>query len=119
MNCIIKNISFVLLIVFMSVQPLWAAGDDSLRITPVVRAVQKTSPAVVNITVTRIVERGISPFGQMFGGQPFDSFFEGFPQQKRKFRAESTGSGVIINGREGLVLTNAHVLSGGVISRSK
>ena len=95
------------------VQPLFAATGDSLRITPVVRAVQRTSPAVVNITVTSIVERGVSPFGQMFGGDSFEFFFDGFPVQKRKYRSESTGSGVIINGRKGLILTNAHVLAGG------
>ncbi|WP_027720266.1 trypsin-like peptidase domain-containing protein [Maridesulfovibrio zosterae] len=95
------------------VQPLFAATGDSLRVTPVVRAVQRTSSAVVNITVTSIVERGVSPFGQMFGGDSFESFFDGFPVQKRKYRSESTGSGVIINGRKGLILTNAHVLAGG------
>lgn len=99
--------------VVMAAQPAMSAGGDSLRMTPVVKAVQKTAPAVVNITVTRIVERGISPFGQMFGGDHFDSFFDGFPARKQKFRSVSTGSGVIINGRRGLVLTNAHVLSGG------
>ncbi len=99
--------------VLMAAQPVFSAPGESLRVTPVVKAVQKTAPAVVNITVTRIVERGISPFGQMFGRDPFDSFFDGFPAQKQKYRSVSTGSGVIINGRRGLVLTNAHVLSGG------
>ncbi len=86
-----------------------------MRVTPVVRAVQNTSPAVVNITVTRIVERGVSPFAQLFrGGDPFEQFFDGGSgMQKRKFRSTSTGSGVIINGSKGFVLTNAHVLAGG------
>ncbi len=87
---------------------------ENLRLTPVVRAVQKTSPAVVNITVARIVERGVSPFAQFFKNDPFDMFFEGGPGgPTRKFKALSTGSGVIINGPKGLVLTNAHVLAGG------
>ncbi|NDV28426.1 trypsin-like peptidase domain-containing protein [Desulfovibrio sp. JC010] len=105
-----------LILVFWAVAvsaPAFAAKDTSLRVTPVVRAVQKTAPAVVNINVTRIVERGVSPFGQMFGGQGFDMFFDGFETRKRKFRSEATGSGVIINGKRGLVLTNAHVLAGG------
>ncbi|CCO22682.1 trypsin-like peptidase domain-containing protein [Maridesulfovibrio hydrothermalis] len=113
MSRLIRILPFILLAVIMAASPGFAAKDDFLRITPVVKAVQKVAPAVVNITVTRIVERGVSPFGQMFGGDPFDSFFEGFPGQKRKFRSVSTGSGVIINGSKGLVLTNAHVLSGG------
>ncbi|SMF37000.1 trypsin-like peptidase domain-containing protein [Desulfovibrio gilichinskyi] len=87
---------------------------ENLRLTPVVRAVQKTSPAVVNITVARIVERGVSPFAQFFKNDPFDMFLEGgVGGPTRKFRALSTGSGVIINGPRGLVLTNAHVLAGG------
>ncbi|WP_419782041.1 trypsin-like peptidase domain-containing protein [Maridesulfovibrio sp.] len=109
---IFRLILFVLLSVAIS-QPVFASRDESLRVTPVVRAVQKTSPAVVNISVTRIVERGVSPFGQMFGDEAFDMFFEGLQTRKRKFRSQSTGSGVIINGRRGLVLTNAHVLAGG------
>lgn len=109
---VLKSFIFALLAVALS-QPCFAAKDNSLRVTPVVRAVQKTAPAVVNINVTRIVERGVSPFGQMFGGQGFDMFFDGFETRKRKYRSQATGSGVIINGRRGLVLTNAHVLSGG------
>ncbi|MFW5500162.1 MULTISPECIES: trypsin-like peptidase domain-containing protein [unclassified Maridesulfovibrio] len=112
MNCVSKILFTALLVVTMA-QPAFAARDNSLRVTPVVRAVQKTAPAVVNISVTRIVERGVSPFGEMFGGQGFELFFDNFPTQKRRYRSQSTGSGVIINGRRGLVLTNAHVLSGG------
>ncbi len=118
MNLVIRNISqffCVLVVLAVSVLPALSAGSDDLRITPVVRAVQNTSAAVVNITVTRIVERGVSPFAQLFrGGDPFDQFFDGGSgMQKRKFRSTSTGSGVIINGSKGLVLTNAHVLAGG------
>ncbi|WP_319763952.1 trypsin-like peptidase domain-containing protein [Maridesulfovibrio sp.] len=107
------KINLIILLALVSIKPVFAENDDSLRRTPVVRAVQKTAPAVVNISVTRIVERGISPFGQMFGGQGFDLFFDGFETRKRKYRSQATGSGVIINGRRGLVLTNAHVLAGG------
>ncbi|WP_432734705.1 trypsin-like peptidase domain-containing protein [Maridesulfovibrio sp. FT414] len=115
MTKVFKYYAAVLLCLSLAVTafPALASGGESLRITPVVRAVQNISPAVVNITVTRIVERGVSPFGQMFGADPFDSFFDEFSARKQKFRATSTGSGVIINGSKGLVLTNAHVLSGG------
>lgn len=113
MTLIARLLFFILSAVALSAIPAQAAQGDSLRVTPVVRAVQKASPAVVNITVNRIVERGISPFSQMFGGNAFDPFFDGFPGGKQKFRSTSSGSGVIINGRQGLVLTNAHVLSGG------
>ena len=106
-----KIILITVLAIFVA-QPCFAAKNDSLRITPVVRAVQKVSPAVVNISVTRIVERGDSPF-KLFGGEAFEMLLEGLPVPQRKYRSQSTGSGVIINGRKGLVLTNAHVLTGG------
>ena len=81
--------------------------DSSPRLTPVVRAVQATAPAVVNITSTHVVERRrISPIDQFFGFGP------GFDQPRRQKRV-SLGSGVIVDGKRGLVLTNAHVIAGG------
>lgn len=81
--------------------------DSSPRMTPVVRAVQATAPAVVNITSTHVVERQrISPMDQFFGFGP------GFDQPRRQKRV-SLGSGVIVDGKRGLVLTNAHVIAGG------
>lgn len=84
------------------------------RETPVVRAVQRTAPAVVNITSARVVERQVNPFAGFFPGQRLDPFFKEFfgQQGTRKFRQQSLGSGVIIDGKKGLVLTNAHVISG-------
>lgn len=84
-----------------------AAPDPSPRMTPVVRAVQATAPAVVNITSTHVMERQrISPIEQFFGFGP------GFDQPRRQKRV-SLGSGVIVDGKRGLVLTNAHVIAGG------
>ncbi|WP_027177676.1 trypsin-like peptidase domain-containing protein [Maridesulfovibrio bastinii] len=108
-----KKISAVLLLAFAILLPYTASAEDNPRITPVVKAVRETSPAVVNITVTGVTERSESPFSQMFPGDPFDMFFNGLPGMKRKYKTVSAGSGVIINGRKGLVLTNAHVISGG------
>jgi Do/DeqQ family serine protease len=83
------------------------------RRTPVVLAVEAVSPSVVNITVTSTVQGGSrSPFGDPF----FDQFFKGFYGQRPR-RSQSLGSGVIIDGKKALVLTNAHVIaSGGDIS---
>ncbi|MBI9111719.1 trypsin-like peptidase domain-containing protein [Maridesulfovibrio ferrireducens] len=117
MNPVYRKIPFTFFAIVAVVISVLSAGDarsENLRVTPVVRAVQKTSPAVVNITVTRIVERGVSPFAQFFKNDSFDMFFEGgVGGQTRKFRSLSTGSGVIINGQKGFVLTNAHVIAGG------
>ena len=82
------------------------------RETPVVIAVQKISPAVVNISSQYEVRRQ-SPFSG-FGLDPFfDSFFKDFidPGQEQKFKRTSLGSGVIIDGKRGYILTNAHVVA--------
>jgi Do/DeqQ family serine protease len=83
------------------------------RRTPVVLAVEAVSPSVVNITVTSTVQGGNgSPFGDPF----FDQFFNEYYGHRPR-RSQSLGSGVIIDGKKALVLTNAHVIaSGGDIS---
>lgn len=86
--------------------------QKSPRITPVVRAVHTVGPAVVNITTARIVERSVNPFGNRFHDPFFNEFFG---TQKRRVKQRSLGSGVIIDGKEGLVLTNAHVIEGATV----
>lgn len=81
-------------------------APDSPRITPVVRAVKQVAPAVVNITSTKVVPgRRLGPLEQFF-------FPEMPPMGKERVRT-SLGSGVIVDGAKGLVLTNAHVVAGG------
>ncbi len=72
--------------------PTQGPRDESLRQTPVVRAVQRVAPAVVAITTEIPVN---DPFAR-YWGQPSTS--------------SSEGSGVVI-AADGLVLTNAHVVS--------
>src|SRR5215470_19662613 len=74
------------------------------RRTPVVEAVQRDGPAGVSVFTEQKVERE-SPFGgalpdleQLFG-------------QRRRGGGISLGSGVIIDGQRGVVLTNAHVVA--------
>lgn len=68
------------------------------------------APAVVNITSSHVERSRPSPL-ELFFGNGFDPFgsFPGFRNQKRT----SLGSGIIVDGKKGLVLTNAHVISGG------
>jgi serine protease Do len=74
------------------------------RRTPVVVAVEHASPAVVSVFSEQKVER--SPFGngempdleQLFGRRP-------------RGGGMSLGSGVVIDGGKGIVLTNAHVVA--------
>jgi Do/DeqQ family serine protease len=78
-----------------------------------VDAVQKVGPAVVNINSEYEVRTRHSPFSG-FGMDPFfDSFFKDFfdPGFERHQKRSSLGSGVIIDGKRGFILTNAHVVT--------
>lgn len=90
-----------------------APQEGSPRITPVVRAVQTVAPAVVNITSTHMIQgQYLSPLEQFFGpGFGMGPGFGGASPRSQK--RESLGTGVIVDGKKGLVLTNAHVIAGG------
>jgi serine protease Do len=78
-----------------------------LRETPVVLAVRKASPAVVNVS-TEIVTVERSPLGR---NPFFDSFFRDFfGDQPRERKDQSLGSGVVIRA-DGTILTNEHVVA--------
>ena len=78
---------------------------QNARMTPVVRAVREAGPAIVNITSTSTApNRRLSPLEQLFFGDML-------PQRQRT--RSSLGSGVIVDGKAGVVLTNAHVIAGG------
>ena len=102
-------------------EPVALKGPQELRMTPVVKAVQAVAPAVVNITTAKVVEREVSPFGGIFPDELLSPFFRDFfgPGVKQKFTRQSLGSGVIIDGPKGLVLTNAHVISGATTIRAR
>jgi len=87
-------------------------GLNSERESPVVRAVRKVSPAVVNISSSHEVRKRANPFSG-FGMDPFfDQFFKDFfdPRFERRQKSASLGSGVIIDGKRGFILTNAHLI---------
>ena len=104
---------FALLSIFLMLafsRPGW--GLNSERESPVVRAVRKVSPAVVNISSSYEVRKRANPFSG-FGMDPFfEEFFKDFfdPRFERRRQSTSLGSGVIIDGKRGFILTNAHVI---------
>ena len=91
--------------------PAPAAGFD--RETPVVRAVRVYGPAVVNVGSRHEVRRRPFPGFRMdpFFDQFFRDFFE--PDPRERYERANLGSGVIIDGDGGLILTNAHVAAAG------
>jgi len=89
------------------------AGVTYPRENPVVQAVRKVSPAVVNISSEYEVRSRLSPFPGFGKDSIFENFFKDFfdPGHPRRYKRTSLGSGVIISGDRGLILTNAHVIS--------
>ncbi len=74
--------------------------------------------AVVNISTTQATKGKQSgvPLPQVPKGAPFEQFFDEFfdkrgkPDDSRK--ASSLGSGFVVDGKEGLIVTNNHVIDG-------
>jgi serine protease Do len=94
-----------------------AAGPTPHSFTALARAL---NPAVVNISTTKVVRGGEvfgrpgpqAPFGGPGGASPFEEFFDKFFDGPRgNTRQTSLGSGFIIS-KDGLILTNNHVIEG-------
>jgi serine protease Do len=101
------SIALLLLVTMMGLHVASAEAKESLRRTAVVVAVEKVSPAVVNISTT--VTEKVSPFFP-FGGDDF--FKDVFPEMfSREYKQSSLGSGVIIDGDKGYIITNHHVVA--------
>jgi len=81
---------------------------------------ESLADAVVNISTAQTVEgRRSVPMPQVPDGSPFQEFFEEFFNRQnrdddadRPRRVQSLGSGFVIDGEEGIIITNNHVIEG-------
>lgn len=82
------------------------ADSQGTELPTLAPMVERISPAVVNISTSSQVRAQESPLYR----DPFFRFFFDGPQQPRQHRAQSLGSGVIVDAERGYVLTNNHVV---------
>jgi serine protease Do len=84
------------------------AAADVYAGNPIVKIVKECSPAVVNIDTETMVTRRAHPFAddpffREFFGREFDNYRRSVPMRGK-------GSGLIVDGNEGYILTNNHVV---------
>jgi serine protease Do len=101
-----RTSGLVVLSCLFLVAALAAPSPAADRRTPVVVAVEKVAPAVVNISTERVASRQFAPFPR---DPDMDEFFRRFfPPRSQK--AHSLGSGALID-PDGFVVTNHHVVA--------
>ena len=105
----------VALIVALSSMPAGAQQRGPQSVAPIA---EKLIEAVVNISTSQTVKgpQGV-PLPRVPKGSPFEDLFEDFFNKKGgksqgDRKVSSLGSGFVIDGKEGLVVTNNHVIEG-------
>ncbi len=109
---LVSVVAFLSFSIILLVQLPESIGAENLRESAVVVAVKKVSPVVVNISSEFEVRKRVNPFSG-FGMDPsFKNFFNDFfdPGFERRYKRTSLGSGVIIDGKRGFILTTQHVI---------
>src|SRR6516225_11813430 len=86
--------------------------------TSVAPLAEKLIDAVVNISTSQTMKgpEGV-PLPRVPKGAPFEEFFEDFYNRKggrapSEHKVSSLGSGFVVDGKEGIVVTNNHVIDG-------
>ena len=86
--------------------PLDVSGTPMPSLAPIVK---RASPAVVNISTRGTVaeKSGRNP---LFDDPFFKRFFDAPEMAPRQRQFQSAGSGVVVDAKEGFIITNAHVI---------
>lgn len=100
----------------IALQPLAAAQAQGPA--SVADLAEGLADAVVNISTSQTVQgRRSVPLPKVPEGSPFQEFFEEFfnrqnREEDRPRKVQSLGSGFVIDGKEGIIVTNNHVIEG-------
>jgi len=106
----IRNVGTFLAALALTVAQAAVAGlpasVDGQPLPTLAPMLQRTTPAVVNISTVGHIETRQNPLLQ----DPFFRHFFDIPDQPRRRQTQSLGSGVIVDAQQGYVLTNHHVI---------
>lgn len=107
----VKKVLFLITAVILALSFNISDAVEYPRRDAIVIAVEKTSPAVVNISTEVMVRHRANPFSGFRNDGFFDDFFRDFfdTYDDDSYRKNALGSGVIINS-SGVILTNYHVI---------
>ena len=83
-----------------------SADSQGQTLPTIAPMLEEVTPGVVNISTTGRVRVRENP---LFDDPFFRRFFD-LPEQQRERRTQSLGSGVVVDAKQGLVLTNNHVI---------
>lgn len=107
-SILLRLVSFLLISIMLS--PAFASlplvDSQGTALPSLAPMLKQTTPAVVNIATSGTVRVQESP---LFNDPFFRHFFEQ-PSRPRERKTQSLGSGVIVNAKEGYILTNNHVI---------
>ena len=103
-------LAFVLIPLLLSAPPLRAGLPTSIDDQPLpslAPMLERAVPAVVNISTVSQIEAADHPLLR----DPFFRHFFDIPQERQQRKNNSLGSGIIVDAKRGLVLTNHHVIA--------
>nr|WP_211263212.1 DegQ family serine endoprotease [Thioalkalivibrio nitratireducens] len=95
-----------LLLTAAPVQAQLPAAIDGEPLPTLAPMLERTVPAVVNVATRALVVEPVSP---LFDDPFFRRFFD-LPSRQRERIRQGLGSGVVVDARQGLILTNNHVI---------
>jgi Do/DeqQ family serine protease len=100
----ISSLAGLLLVLTGIAQAALPSEIDGRPVTSLAPLVEATSPAVVNIRVSQTLDSGPA-----YADEAFRRFF-GIPNNRGPRQVASAGSGVIVDAKNGYILTNHHVV---------